>query len=289
MAAAFLALSAVQSAEEKVHTVPTCESLTADNELDHKKLEDFISVSIAAHDKTVMAEFEVQKKKVQGELAKREEERQDRERRRQRYKEMKGDTSTSTEEEKPPVVYMRIDFRVPELTMYRDGLESCKRRGALAQSILEILPSLDKDKDGQLTGEEYKAAAAIVRSTDRILRGLDSNKDAGISQLELDASKSLPKDASEAYRLASSMVDGRDYRIPRFDADKDGVLDTSERKALSVAYSSTAIQYSTEATVYDRIVKEFEIREKAASVKYQSLEVRPAAPATTAEKPAPKP
>ncbi|MBI3828795.1 MAG: hypothetical protein HY291_04720 [Planctomycetes bacterium] len=280
-------LASARGEEEKVRTVPASDTLTKDSDLDHRKLEEFINVAIAAHEKTAMAEFQVQRKKVEADLAKLEEERQDRERRRLRYKEMKGDTSTTTEEEKPPVVYMRVDFKVPELSMYRDALESCKKRGALAQSILEMLPSLDKDKDGQLAGDEYRAAAAIVRCTDRILRGLDSNKDGVISQLELDASKSLPKDSAEAKRMSSSMVDAKDYRIPRFDADKDGVLDTSERKALSVAYSSAAIQYLSEAAMYERIVKEFEARERTAALKFQSLEVRPVPVATTAEKPKP--
>ncbi|MCW8132563.1 MAG: hypothetical protein KIS92_19600 [Planctomycetota bacterium] len=282
-AACACAVAGLGQCADESRSVPSAASLRSTIELDRKKLEENALSYVAAHEKTVMAQFEVQKKKVEEQLAKEEEERQEKIRRMKRYKEQKGDTATLSEDEGPKSVLLRVDFLVPELTMYQRAAAGCRKRADLARSVVQILPDLDRNKDGNLTDDEYRDAGAIVRATERLLRGLDSDHDGQISTIELESTATLPRSALAAARAGASMVTGKDFRIAKYDVDKDGVLDVSERKALSVAYSNAALSYTSEAGDYDKVAEEIEARQRIAAVKFQHLEVK--TPTTTAAKP----
>lgn len=268
---------------EESRSVPAASALRSTIELDRKKVEDNANTYVAAHEKAVKAIFEIQKKNVEEQLLKEEEERQEKIRRQKRYKEQKGDTSTQSEDEGPRSVVLRVDFVVPELTTYRRAAAGCRKRAELARAVVQILPDLDRNKDGNLTDDEYRDAGAIIRTTERLLRGMDSDKDGQISIIELDSTNTLPRNAIAAARAGASLVNGKDFLIAKYDADKDGTLDVSERKALSVEYSNAALAYTAEAADYDKVADEIEARQKMSADKFQHMEVK--TPTTTAAKP----
>lgn len=283
--AALLAAGGMAAETEKVSGIPAAATLSHGSDLDRRKLEDYAGAAVAKHEKFVLAQFEIEKRKIEAELTQSEKERIEREKRRNRYKEQKGDTQTQKDEEQAKVVRVRVDFIVPEYTATRQAIAACQTRAALAQSVVDTLPKLDDSNDGSLTDEEYRYAAAMVRSTERVLKGIDPDKDGTISALELEGSRTLPANAAVGVRAALSMVDQKEYRIPKFDANADGVLDVGEQKAIAVAYAQAILNYKSEAATQERIAAELEHRQKLASARFENLEVRAAT--ALAEKPKP--
>jgi len=269
------ATAGAPAAEEAELKIPNYAHFMFLAALDVKKLDTFTEKVLVEYEKKVVSEFEIERKKIQDELNKAAAERNERERRRARSRTKKGETELAVKEDEIKPVRVRVNFSAPELEMYVSAAKACREREALARKIIEGLPALDRDNDGVLADDEYRKAASMVRSTAKLLRGLDTNGDGKLSKMEVNPESNLPESAAEAARRDLAFVNGKEYHIPAYDADKNRSLSITERKAVSIAYSDAAMQFKTEAECYEQVARTLETRQSTIGAKYESIEIRP--------------
>jgi hypothetical protein len=132
---------------------------------------------------------------------------------------------------------------------------------------------MDRNNDGRLSGDEYRDAAALILATRRAFERLDANRDDVLSASELDLGR-LPKSAAAALQAGKLALGTEPVELPT-DANKDGVLDVAERKALTMNYVEIARLAGEDAAFYADLAARLSALREAAEARFADIEVTP--------------
>jgi hypothetical protein len=168
---------------------------------------------------------------------------------------------------------VKLDFQVLEIDTYRQAAEVSKRMETLANEIVDTLPKLDRDGDGKLTVEEYREAGAILSATSKLFQGLDGHADGSISESDIENARTIPASASAASKAGRAAAEATGFKIKTYDADSDGILDVTERKALTMAYVDAALRWGQEAGFYTRLADNLAVARQVVAAKFASIDV----------------
>lgn len=205
-------------------------------------------------------------------------EEKDRARRKQLYDKALGTLfdAQAAGETKTRTIRMKLEFQVPEIEMYRRLVDVYKARSTLATSVVEAITKLERDNDGKTTPESYRDAAYIFIATQRLFLSVDNDGDGYIALSEIDAAKELPASAAAAMTAGANSKDattGGALIIKGFDVDKDGVLNISERKALSSAYLQASLKSQQDADAYQKLLDELITARQSTAAKFENLTI----------------
>jgi len=184
------------------------------------------------------------------------------------------DTETIRREAKKRTITMKLDFTLPEMEMYTRLIDAYQKRAALAANVVETLTRFDRDSDGKLTGEEYRDAAYIFNATQRLFTAIDNDNDGYFSIAEIDAARALPANGPAAQAAGAKEAANNDtFIIKGFDANKDGVLNIEERKALSSAYLDISLKATHDAAAYQKLHDDLAAARAVAAAKFENLTI----------------
>lgn len=247
--------------------VPTRAAILKDSQQEGAIVGSWVQQTIEEKEKRAQNELVALKKKLQTEEDARVKAEEEKARRAARY-----EGATARKVKRQPL-RMRLDFQVPEIDTFRRAAETCRVQKQLADDVVDVLTRLDIDRNGRLSGDEYRDACALVNGAGRLFYKLDANDDGFLSIAELDAARDLPKNGDAALR-AGQPSDGKKLKN-RFDANDDGVLDVTERKTLTMAFVEVALHAEQDGAFYRQVADRLSTSREIVAAKFARLELEP--------------
>ena len=239
------------------------------------RIAEWIQTLLAGKEKRASVELEVLKKKILSDETARAQYEREKQRRRDKYDDLNSRPANSGADDKPEAIHIKLEFQVPEISTYRYAAETCLIRERLANDVVERLSHLDRNQDGVLSSDEYRAAGAILISCANLLKKMDGNENGYLTESDISVARTVPRNASAAEEDGSHAAEASGYRIKPYDMDNNGELDVNERKALAMAFVDVSVRAGQDAAFYTRMADSLVTARAAAAQKYADIEIAP--------------
>jgi hypothetical protein len=262
--------------------VPGHGKLDPDNLYERRIIDEYCRNLIEAREAYAEKQVALQKEKLIAEAKSEDARRKEEDRRRALYEKHFGTPPAQTnpdkkpeepKEEKKASVRVRVTFTVPEALLYQAAAKTCRDRKVFCEAVLDYLARLDPSNTGKIAEDDYKIAGALLMDAAKFLRSLDNGGSLTIGLLgELDE---VPLDPAAIVKANLRIVNSKHFTINSFDDNHDGVLDSAERKRMSLAFSTMARQYGQEAAFYQSISDGLTVRAKVVAARMDNIELMP--------------